>query len=76
MARILVIDDDPVIRKIIATILGRQRHQVVAASDGREGLAPEFSTWVGALIGMAMSPRQQCRRQSRTGPASYSVNLG
>jgi CheY-like chemotaxis protein len=34
MAQVLVIDDDPVIRKIIATILGRQGHQVVAASDG------------------------------------------
>ncbi|NOR83973.1 MAG: response regulator, partial [Ardenticatenales bacterium] len=39
MAQVLVIDDDPVIRKIIATILGRQGHQVVAASDGKEGLA-------------------------------------
>jgi len=39
MAQVLVIDDDPVIRKIIATILVRQGHQVVAASDGKEGLA-------------------------------------
>jgi CheY-like chemotaxis protein len=37
MARILVIDDDPWIRRMIRQILERAGHEVVTAPDGQEG---------------------------------------
>jgi CheY-like chemotaxis protein len=39
MQKILVIDDDPVVRKVIVKILERHGYQVVSAEDGRRGLA-------------------------------------
>jgi CheY-like chemotaxis protein len=38
MARILVIDDEPVVRSIFRTVLEREGHAVEEAGDGREGL--------------------------------------
>lgn len=38
MARILVIDDDPMARDIVVEILSRKGHQAVAACNGRQGL--------------------------------------
>ena len=38
MARVLVIDDDPVIRKITSSVLGRLGYEVSLAADGTEGL--------------------------------------
>jgi DNA-binding NtrC family response regulator len=38
MAKILVIDDDVVVRETIAEILADGGHQVVSAEDGRRGL--------------------------------------
>jgi DNA-binding response OmpR family regulator len=38
VARILVIDDDPLLCKAIARMLTRRGHQVAAAGDGNEGL--------------------------------------
>jgi CheY-like chemotaxis protein len=39
MARILIIDDDHLVRAAIATLLNAANHDVVATGDGREGLA-------------------------------------
>ena len=39
MARILVIDDDPVLRAMIEQTLNSVGHEVVLAADGREGVA-------------------------------------
>jgi len=39
MAKILIVDDDPVVRTIIRILLERAGHRVVAAGDGRNGLA-------------------------------------
>lgn len=39
MARILVIDDEPSIRDLLHTVLTRRGHEVVTASNGRNGLA-------------------------------------
>ncbi|MBU6432436.1 MAG: response regulator [Nitrospirae bacterium] len=39
MASILVIDDEPVIRSLLRTVLERAGHTVTEATNGREGLA-------------------------------------
>ena len=39
MARILVVEDDPDIQKILAYNLGQSGHEVLASRSGREGLA-------------------------------------
>ena len=38
MARILLIDDEPLIITMLSTFLGREGHEVVSAGDGKEGL--------------------------------------
>jgi CheY-like chemotaxis protein len=43
MARILIVDDDNAVRTTITLLLERAGHSVVAASDGRSGLA-QFET--------------------------------
>lgn len=37
-ARILIIDDDPLIREVLCRLLKQQGHQTIAAADGRTGL--------------------------------------
>jgi CheY-like chemotaxis protein len=37
-ARILVIDDDPVIGAVVTAVLGREDYEVVLAADGPDGL--------------------------------------
>lgn len=39
MARILVVDDEPVVRSLFRTVLEREGHAVEEARDGHEGLA-------------------------------------
>jgi CheY-like chemotaxis protein len=39
LANILVVDDDPAVRMTIQLLLERAGHRVVAAGDGRQGLA-------------------------------------
>ena len=38
MARVLIIDDEPEVRKILRRILEHDGHEIVEASDGDEGL--------------------------------------
>jgi CheY-like chemotaxis protein len=38
MARVLVVDDDPVIVRLLEVNLGLEGHDVLTAADGREGL--------------------------------------
>ena len=38
MSKILVIDDDPAVLKVIQRALQQQGHEVIVATDGREGL--------------------------------------
>lgn len=39
MARILIVDDHAINRRFLATVLGRQHHDVAEAADGRQALA-------------------------------------
>ena len=39
MSRILIIDDEPLVRAVLRSILERQGHTVMEAPDGRAGLA-------------------------------------
>ena len=39
MARVLVVDDDPIIRKVTASVLSRLGYQISTATNGMEGLA-------------------------------------
>lgn len=38
MARILVVDDEPMVREVVRELLARQGHEVVAASCGEEAI--------------------------------------
>ena len=38
MGLILVVDDDPIVQRIVALVLTRQGHEVAVASDGLEAL--------------------------------------
>ena len=38
MAKILIIEDDPSISKVISTRLARENYEILVASDGEEGL--------------------------------------
>jgi DNA-binding response OmpR family regulator len=48
-ARVLVVDDDPDIRRLVAELLRRAGHQVREAEDGRAGLR-EFHAWRPNLV--------------------------
>jgi DNA-binding response OmpR family regulator len=68
VSRILVVDDDPDIREILALVLGAEGHDVISAADGAEalailvratqGLSPEISLVVLDLMMPIMSGAQ------------------
>jgi DNA-binding response OmpR family regulator len=49
MARILIIDDDPQLRRLLARILHADGHEVIEASNGADGLA-RFAASPPALV--------------------------
>jgi CheY-like chemotaxis protein len=49
MARILIIDDDPNLRRLLARILQSDGHEVIEASNGTDGLA-RFAAAPPALV--------------------------
>lgn len=44
MTRVLIVDDDPTIRQILATLLGIEGFAVTTAPDGREALQQALTT--------------------------------
>ena len=56
MARVLVIDDDPVILKVIADTLKTQKHEVSTAPDGRSGIVELESDQYDLVITDLMMP--------------------
>ena len=49
MNKILIIDDDPVIRKLVSGILTKEKYLVFEAANGKEGLS-QFSTTPADLV--------------------------
>lgn len=59
MARILVIDDDPLVRKAIKAVLDRAGHAVVLAPDGRVGVAEYGRSAFDLVITDILMPEQE-----------------
>lgn len=57
VARILIIDDDPTVRGVVADYLRAARHQVLEATDGQAGLNAALSEPVDLLILDLMLPK-------------------
>jgi CheY-like chemotaxis protein len=58
LPKILVIDDDPVMRQLMSMILEREGHQVILAEDGLEGLAKRQEERPDLVITDMIMPRQ------------------
>lgn len=59
MAKILVIDDDPLMQQTIRRILERDTHEVHTASDGHDGVALLGARRYDLVITDIMMPRQE-----------------
>ena len=59
MAKILVIDDDPMVRDTVIQILEDKGHQVVSAEDGRRGVALFRSQRPNLVITDIIMPEQE-----------------
>jgi two-component system, chemotaxis family, chemotaxis protein CheY len=59
MAKILVIDDDAIVRLTIVQILEYAGHQVVIAEDGRRGMAAFLSEQPDLVITDIIMPEQE-----------------
>lgn len=55
MARIMVIDDEPAIRKLLRLTLEAHGHEVLVAADGKEA-APHFSNGIDLVITDILMP--------------------
>jgi CheY-like chemotaxis protein len=56
-ARILVVDDDEWILRMVSTVLRNERYEVITASDGEEGLATALTTRPDLIILDVMMPK-------------------
>lgn len=75
MARILIIDDDDLLRGVLAKALTHAGHEVIQAADGQQGLDLFFATTVDLVITDLIMPVQegvetilQLRQQNATIP--------
>src|SRR5579871_6393780 len=71
MARVLVVDDEPAVRRALERALALERHDVVMAADGEEALDALVSAPPDAIILDVMMPRldglEVCRRLRAAG---------
>ena len=56
-ARVLLVEDDPALRRYLGVVLGRAGYEVVAAADGLEALKLALSTPFAAVVTDAVMPR-------------------
>jgi YesN/AraC family two-component response regulator len=59
MARILIIDDDPHTRELLRLVLKHESHEVVEASNGREGMALFRAEPTDLVISDILMPEQE-----------------
>lgn len=59
MPKILVIDDDPIVRNTIARILNRAGYDLLVAPDGRQGLALFESEYPEVVITDLIMPEKE-----------------
>jgi DNA-binding response OmpR family regulator len=59
MARILLIDDDPMVRSTLEFALKQSGHEVICASDGREGLRAYASATPQLVIVDIIMPNKE-----------------
>jgi two-component system response regulator MprA len=71
MARILVVDDEPAVRRALERALRLEQHEVAIATDGEEALDALASQPADAVILDVMMPRldglEVCRRLRKSG---------
>jgi two-component system response regulator MprA len=71
MARVLVVDDEPAVRRALERALALERHEVVLAADGEEALDALVASPPDAVILDVMMPRldglEVCRRMRSAG---------
>jgi two-component system response regulator MprA len=71
MARVLVVDDEPAVRRALERALALERHDVVLATDGEEALDALVRSPPDAVILDVMMPRldglEVCRRMRAAG---------
>jgi two-component system response regulator MprA len=71
MARVLVVDDEPAVRRALERALALERHDVVLAGDGEEALDALVRSPPDAIILDVMMPRldglEVCRRMRAAG---------
>ena len=58
-ARILVIDDDPVVRGMLVDMLQREGYEVVEAEDGRAGMRVFHEQPTALVITDVVMPEQE-----------------
>jgi signal transduction histidine kinase/DNA-binding response OmpR family regulator len=78
MATILVIDDDPINRDYLRTLLGYDGHRVVEAGDGAEGLAMMRAEIPDLVIADVLMPTMdgfEFARQARLDAALAQANI-
>jgi CheY-like chemotaxis protein len=59
MPRILLIDDDPVLRSVLAAALSRAGHEVIQATDGKQGVDVARVTPLDLVITDLIMPVQE-----------------
>jgi DNA-binding response OmpR family regulator len=59
MAKVLIIDDEPQVRRLIRQMLTRAGHDVAEASDGAEGLASVRADLPDIIITDIMMPNKE-----------------
>jgi two-component system response regulator MprA len=71
MARVLVVDDEPAVRRALERALRLEQHDVMLAGDGEEALDALAQTPADAVILDVLMPRldglEVCRRMRRAG---------
>ena len=58
MARVLVVDDDGMIRDVVRRVLERAGHEVIEAAEGSEGLRKLKESTVDLMIVDVMMPKK------------------